>query len=93
VQTEDRVDGEAFEQAVIQQRARAGADLLGGLKHEMQRALEITGFGQSASRGEQNRRVAVMPAGVHGRRSRSRNRARSPRGSAARRSPRGWRAL
>ena len=68
VQAEDRVAGKAFEQPVGNHalRATVAARLFGRLEHQVHGAGEIAASGEMPCRAEQHRRVAVMPAGMHG---------------------------
>ena len=75
VDAKDRLHREAFEQAVADHRARAALGMavgaaiaerfFGGLKDQMDRAIEIARRGQMLGGAEQHRGVAVMAAGVH----------------------------
>jgi len=64
VQPVDRIDGEAFEQPLVDHALRTRAILLGGLEDQPNGA-EITGARQFLGCGEQDGRVPVMAAGMH----------------------------
>jgi hypothetical protein len=61
----DRIDRKAGEQAVLDHLLAAAFVLLGGLKDEVDGAVEIPCLGKIARGPEQHRRVAVMAAGMH----------------------------
>jgi hypothetical protein len=65
VQRVDLVGREALEQPVLDHRAAAGVALLARLEDQRHRAVERARLGEVARRGQQHRRVAVVPAAVH----------------------------
>ena len=68
VHREHRVAGPALEQAVVHHAQRTAAAFLGRLEDQVERAVEAgTGaaLGQVLRRGQQDRGVAIVAAGVH----------------------------
>ena len=66
VHAEDRVHGEAIEQAVLHHLARAAAAFLGGLEDAVDGAGEALAVrGQFLRGGQQHRHMAVVAAGMH----------------------------
>ena len=60
-----RLHGELVKQAVLDHLARAATTLFGRLKDQVNRAVEITVFGQVLGGCQQHGGVAVVAAGVH----------------------------
>ncbi len=67
VQAEDRLARKALEQAVFDHAfgAAVRTDFLGGLEHQMNRAVEAARAGQMAGCAQHHRRVTVVTACVH----------------------------
>ena len=65
VHGENLVAGEALEEAVLDHLACATAELLGGLKDEVQRALPVFILSEGDSGTEQHGGVAVVTAAMH----------------------------
>ena len=61
----DLIDGEAFQQPILDHRRRTGATLFRGLKDDHRIAGEIPGFGEVTGRAKQHRGMPVMAACMH----------------------------
>ena len=69
VHRKDRVARKALQQAIVQHARRTAVRrsiFFGGLKNQVQRAIELTPLRQHARRAQQHGGMAVMPAGMHG---------------------------
>ena len=68
VNAKNSITRKALKQAIGNHLLRATvlAGLFGGLKNQVNRALEILGFGQLLGRTQQHGGVAIMATGMHG---------------------------